>query len=514
MFFHCFHFLSLLFVLFYLFSLLRILIASTSSTITATRTTTSTNNNGNKSYPFIGCLISFHRNSHRLIHWFTDLLKVSPSQTIVLHRFGRKSQMIVTANPNNVEHILKTNFENYPKGKPFTDLLGDFLGMGIFNVDGDLWSTQRKLASHEFSTKSLREFEVSVLEEEVSKRLIPLLEKSVQNNDVLDMQDVFRRLAFDTICKISLGWDPCFLDYTKPVPLLASAFDLAAGASAMRGVALANWVWKAKRLLTIGSERKLKEAVGIVHREVDDIIRERRQQMAGNESRRDLLSMFISAGHDDELVRDMVISFLMAGRDTTSAAMTWLLWLLTWHPTIEKNVIKDVTYMTNDENKSSLNFDDLKKMDYLKACLFESMRLYPPVVWDSKHAKHDDVLPDGTRVYKGNRVMYFPYGMGRMETLWGKDCLEFRPDRWFSELGDFKMESPYKFPVFQGGPRVCLGKEMAIMQMKYVMASILTRFDFVPVCSDQPVFVPMLTAHMDGGLKVRVRRRSDVCDQL
>ncbi|CAH1419105.1 unnamed protein product [Lactuca virosa] len=498
-------FLTLLFILLYLFSLLRILVASATSS--------SSSSNGHKSYPLIGSLISFHQNSHRLIHWFTHLLSVSPSQTIVLNRLGWKNKMIITANPANVEYILRSNFENYPKGKPFTDILGDFLGMGIFNVDGELWSTQRKLASHEFSTKSLREFMISVLEEEITTRLIPLLESSIENGGVLDMQDVLKRLAFDTICKISLGWDPCCLDYTRPVPALATAFDVAAGASAMRGTAPANWVWKAKRLFNFGSERRLKEAVGVVHSSVTEIIRERRKQMAGSESRRDLLSRFISAGHGDELVRDMVISFMMAGRDTTSSAMTWLLWLLTWHPTVKKNILDEVATIVNDHDQSnksqSLNFEDLKKMDYLKACLCESMRLYPPVLWDSKHAGDDDVLPDGTPVHKGNRVMYFPYGMGRMKSLWGKDCLAFKPDRWFTEPGVLKMETPYKFPVFQGGPRVCLGKEMAFMQMKYVVASVLKRFELIPVCLEKPVLLPMLTAHMDGGFKVRVHRRSD-----
>ncbi|MFS7911017.1 putative cytochrome P450 [Helianthus anomalus] len=74
------------------------------------------------------------------------------------------------------------------------------------------------------------------------------------------------------------------------------------------------------------------------------------------------------------------------------------------------------------------------------------------------------------------------------------------------------MESPYKFPVFQGGPRVCLGKEMAFTQMKYVMASVLSRFKLVPVSLEEPVFVPLLTAHMDGGFRVRVRSRSGFCE--
>nr|GEU80599.1 cytochrome P450 94B3-like [Tanacetum cinerariifolium] len=153
--------------------------------------------------------------------------------------------------------MLKTNFQNYPKGTFFTEVLGDFLGKGIFNVDGELWSTQRKLASHEFSMKSLREFVVNVLEEEITTRLIPLLDIFSKNNEVLDMQDVLRRLAFDTICKISLA---------------------------------AKWVWKVKKLLNVESERKLKEAVGVIHFAVNDIIRKRRENMDGSESQRDLLS--------------------------------------------------------------------------------------------------------------------------------------------------------------------------------------------------------------------------------
>ena len=160
-------------------------------------------------------------------------------------------------------------------------------------------------------------------------------------------------------------------------------------------------------------------------------------------------------------------------------------------------------------------------MRYLHACLFEAMRLYPPVAWDSKHAVKDDVLPDGTRVGKGDRVTYFPYGMGRMKAIWGEDRYEFNPDRWFETRDDeqsfsetennnydtrkLKMVNPYEYPIFQAGPRVCLGKEMAFIQMKYVMASILNRFDFEPVSKETPVFVPLLTAHMAGGLKVKVK---------
>ncbi|XP_050223114.1 cytochrome P450 94B3 [Mercurialis annua] len=470
-----------------------------------------THDHGPPSYPFIGCLISFYKNRYRLLDWYTDLLSVSPSQTIEVQRLGGR-RTIVTANPANVEHMLKNNFSNFPKGKPFTEILGDLLGCGIFNVDGELWSTQRKLASHEFSTKSLREFVIKILQEEVENRLIPLMEDAADNDHVLDLQDVLRRFSLDIICRVSLGTELNCLDYSRPIPPLVKAFDTASEISAMRGAAPVYAVWKTKRMFNMGIEKKLKESVKIVHDSVLEIVKNKKAKVLENDQECDLLSRLLSAGHDDEIIRDMVISFIMAGRDTTSSAMTWLFWLLSENQNAEEMIVNEVETLLNDngENKA-IDFELLKEMNVLKASLCESMRLYPPVVWDSKHAAADDILPDGTFVRRGDRVTYFPYGMGRMEKLWGKDRFEFRPDRWFDELtgsGILKAVSPFKFPVFQAGPRVCLGKEMAFIQMKYVVATILRRFEIKPVSEDQPVFVPLLTAHMAGGLKVKVKRRN------
>ncbi|KOM58253.1 hypothetical protein LR48_Vigan11g128700 [Vigna angularis] len=463
------------------------------------------------SHPIIGCLFSFYQNRHRLLDWYTEHIAQSPTHTIVVHRLGAR-RTVVTANPRNVEYILKTNFGNFPKGKPFTEILGDLLGCGIFNVDGELWQVQRKLASHEFSTRSLKDFIVKTLQEEVQHRLIPLLEQASREKDVIDLQDVLRRLTFDTVCKVSLGYDPCCLDLKKPLPSLLTAFDTASEVSAARGASPVFLLWKMKRMLNMGSEKALKEAVKLVHESVMKIIKGKKDEMTYNEKNvgTDLLARLLEAGQEETVVRDMVISMIMAGRDTTSAAMTWLLWLLSKHREEEALLVKEV-YCGNNRCEG-LDYECLKEMKLLKACLCESMRLYPPVAWDSKHASGADVLPDGTHVGKGDRVTYFPYGMGRMEALWGKDCYEFKPKRWFDEEnvdnGVLKCVNPYKFPVFQAGPRVCLGREMAFIQMEYVVAAILNRFVISPVSDEHPRFVPLLTAHMAGGFKVRINSRT------
>ncbi|XP_054802392.1 cytochrome P450 94B3-like [Prosopis cineraria] len=470
---------------------------------------------GPPTYPLIGCLISFYANRKSLLHWYTHLLSHSPTNTILVHRLGAP-RTIITANPQNVEYILKTNFLNFPKGKPFTDILGDFLGHGIFNVDGELWRTQRKLAAHEFTGRSLREFVIHTLEEEVGQRLLPVMEALCIKQQMVDLQELLARFSLNVICKITLGVDICCLDPSVPASPLARAFDEASEISARRGTAPLFVIWKVKRWVGAGSERRLKEAVGEVRRRVMGMIRERknmRMRKIMNHGREDLLSRLICQGYEENMIRDMLISFMMAGRDTTSAALTWFFWLLSQHPEVEEQVVRETQVRVEGE----LEYESLKKLKFLKACLCESMRLYPPVPWDSKHAIVDDLLPDGTVVKAGDRVTYFPYGMGRMEALWGKDRLEFRPDRWFVERDSVQRTmtkvSPFKFPIFQAGPRVCLGKDMAFIQMKYVAFSILRRFRIRHISPDQPLFVPLLTAHMAGGFNVLICKRKKETDR-
>ncbi|XP_031480956.1 cytochrome P450 94B3-like [Nymphaea colorata] len=458
------------------------------------------------SHPFLGCLISFYENRHRLLDWYTELLSRSPTQTILINRLG-SIPTVVTANPANVEHILKTRFHNYPKGKPFTDILGDLLGRGIFNVDGELWHWQRKVASHEFTTRSLRDYAFKTVEDEAEQRLLPLLQSACAAGTRIDLQEVLTRFNFDTACKLSFDVDPECLLPSMPACHLARAFDVAAMISAKRAAEPLPIIWKAKRLLRIGSENQLRRAIDTVHELVSQLIRDKKATSGADG--KDLLSRFISmtSGRqgDEELVRDMVISFLMAGRDTTSAALTWFFWLLSRHPQVQKQILEEVGL----RESRKLDFHRLKEMKFLRACLKESMRLYPPVAWDSKHAENDDVLPDGTPVAKGSRVTYFPYGMGRMESLWGNDCLEFKPERWLSKgnAQEEEMVSTYKFPIFQAGPRQCLGKELAYMEMTYLAALVLRRFEFKPVKTHEARFVPLLTARMAGGLAMLVEER-------
>ncbi|KAK4286359.1 hypothetical protein QN277_002922 [Acacia crassicarpa] len=447
--------------------------------------------------------LSWTRNFANLGDWYTHLLRNSPTGTIHVHVL----QNTITSNPDNVQHILKTRFDNYPKGKPFSTLLGDLLGRGIFNVDGDSWKFQRKMASLEISSVTNRSYALDIVTQEIRTRLIPLLASAASGERdglLLDLQDIFRRFSFDNICKFSFGFDPGCLLSSLPSSSFADAFDLASKLSAERAMMASPVIWKIKRFFNVGSEKKLKEAIHVVNDLAEGMIKQSREM--GFSARKDLLARFMGSVNDDKYLRDIVVSFLLAGRDTVAAALTGFFILLSSHPRVESLILEELDRIM-DPDQEVASYEQMRHMHYLNAAVYESMRLYPPIHFDSKFAVEDDVLPDGTFVSKGTRVTYHPYAMGRMERIWGSDCLEFKPERWLQD-GLFVQVCPFKYPVFQAGVRVCLGKELAIVEMKSVVVALIRRFNIQSFVADQePRFAPGLTAAVRGGLPVQVQER-------
>ncbi|PSS14568.1 Cytochrome P450 94A2 like [Actinidia chinensis var. chinensis] len=469
-----------------------------------------------KSYPIIGSFLAIYANRHRIVQWTADLFRSSSSDTFILRRpFG--SRQVFTADPSVVQHILKTHFHVYPKGDIAHIALKDFLGDGIFNADAETWKFQRQVSSHEFNTRSLRNFVEHVVDSELFNRLIPILSSAAKNGTILDLQDILQRFAFDNICTIAFGYDPETLIPSLPDVKFAQAFEEAVRISSQRFGHIHPMIWKIKRAFDIGSEKQLRISVNEVREFAREILREKKNELKTKSSLDsfDLLSRFLSSGHsDEEFVMDIVISFILAGRDTTSAALIWFFWLVSRNEDVEREIVREI----GEKSESSV-YEEVKDMIYTHAALSESMRLYPPVPMDGKQAAADDVLPDGTFVKKGMRVTYHPYAMGRSEKLWGADWEEFRPLRWLkrndaeapeARKWNFVAKDAYTYPVFQAGPRVCLGKEMAFLQMKRVVAGVFRRFQVVPAFPDgeEPVYMAYLTTKMKGGFPVRIVERA------
>ncbi|GMY19685.1 cytochrome P450 94A1-like [Fagus crenata] len=466
---------------------------------------------GFKSYPIVGALPDFLRNRHRFLDWSTEVLSNYPTNSAVFWRPG-KVYDIITADPSNVEHILKTKFENYPKGTRFITILQDFLGRGIFNSDAELWKVQRKTASYEFNTKSLRNFVMENVTVEINTRLLPILSKASQTQRVLDLQDILERFAFDNICKLAFNVDPGCLgdDGTTGNTEFMKAFEDATTLSFGRFMYASSFLGRVKKYLNVGSERKLKDSIKIVHEFADNIIKSRMELKVEKEE--DLLSRFMATDENSpEFLRDIIVSFILAGRDTTSSALSWFFWLLSSKPEVKQNILKELDKIRVRNSKKpseTYSFDELRDMHYLHAAISEAIRLYPPVPVDSKACLTDDILPDGTFVGKGWDVTYHMYAMGRMERIWGKNCSEFLPERWLENNGVCKQESPFRFPVFHAGPRMCLGKDMSYIQMKSIAAAVIERFEMDVESKDKvPEHLLSLTLRMKDGLFVKVKER-------
>ncbi|KAF7054856.1 hypothetical protein CFC21_062463 [Triticum aestivum] len=481
-------------------------------------------------YPLLGHLPQFLANRHRILDWLTEVLARQPTCTLVFRRPGG-IRGVITANPANLEHIMRASFDNYPKGPRFASLLHDFLGRGIFNADGEAWRAQRKAASYEFNTRSLRLFVARSVHSELHGRLLPLLRRAAGSGGHLDLQDTLERYAFDNICRVAFDHDPRQLsdgdgDDGNSCPEVestgtassrfADAFRDAANLSAGRFRYAVPGFWKIKKALNLGSERRLRESIAIVHGFADRIIRSRREEMSMGCEKHDLLSRFmVSQGesYTGRALRDVVISFLLAGRETTSSSLSWFFWLLSSRPDVERRIRDDVAAVRArraicDLGRAGFDLDELREMHYVHAAITESMRLYPPVPVNSMQAKAADVLPDGTAVGAGWFVAYNSYAMGRMESVWGKDALAYRPERWLDPAeGTFRPESPFRYMAFHAGPRICLGKEMAYIQMKSIVACVLEEFELAVDGAYRPRQVASLTLRMADGLPVSVKAR-------
>ncbi|KAF7019934.1 hypothetical protein CFC21_033062 [Triticum aestivum] len=481
-------------------------------------------------YPLLGHLPPFLANRHRILDWVTEVLARQPTCTLVFHRPGGE-RGVITANPANLEHVMRAAFGNYPKGPRFASALHDFLGRGILNVDGHAWRAQRKAASYEFNTRSLRLFVARTVHRELHGRLLPLLRRAAGSGCRLDLQDTLERYAFDNICRVAFDHDPRQLPdgdaaesaATKSTASsrFADAFRDAANLSAGRFRYAVPGLWKIKKALNLGSERRLRESIAVVHGFADGIIRSRREEMRMGCEKHDLLSRFMASqqgeGYTETALRDVVISFLLAGRETTSSALTWFFWLLSSRPDVERRIREEVAAVRarraiSDLNRPGFDLDELREMHYVHAAITESMRLYPPVPVNSVQARAADVLPDGTAVGAGWFVSYNAYAMGRMESVWGEDARAYRPERWLdpvsAEEGTFRPESPFRYIVFHAGPRICLGKEMAYIQMKSIVASVVEELELAVDGGYTPRQVASLTLRMADGLPVRVKARA------
>jgi cytochrome P450 len=483
-------------------------------------------------------------------------------------------RFFITCNPDNVKHILSDNFSNYPKGPDFNSTLADLLGSGIFAADGERWREQRRIAAHMFSDKEFRETIMASFIQHGAE-LDAILARHADSGEPVDVQNLFFRFTLDSIGKIAFGARVGSL--VDPEVAFARAFDQAQATVDLRFFTPG---WRLLKYV-IPEERELVRSVRVMDDYCAELIRSRRAE-GDYEQRRDVLSRWMSLKggkdgttpvhlHDDKLLRDTILNFLIAGRDTTAQALSWAVLMLAQNPEAEAALAAEVraadptggdaeaglappTAASSSSSSSTWDWapshDTVsRRLPVARAVMHETLRLYPSVPKDMKRALKSDTLPDGTFVPAGSNVVYVPYCMGRSAALWSTpehpDPERFEPSRWLvpvssgagagagaAAAGDgaepqtqpreapgggdaakseptmtVRKESAFKFIAFNAGPRTCLGQNMALSEAVFVLGLVYRKFKLVPVPGQAVEYLDSLTLPMKNGLLCTVQRR-------
>jgi cytochrome P450 len=447
---------------------------------------------GEKGLPLVGNLLLNRRSMHYRLEKILERAEKSEKESgqPIFHGSmiapGGALETIFTMNVKDLERVFKDPW-NYVKGSLLAGNLKDLLGHGIFVSDGDRWSQQRKTASNIFNLRNFRDVYSPEFNAECNELSLHL-DKCAENGYVIDLYDMFHRCTFDSFSRLALGKDFGVMAHViiesaeadlvqevtqvlqslkKPVAEslkrytlqdedFMRAFDTLNGITIFRNL---NPFWRYTEVLT-GTSKQVRKCKEIISNRAGSVIAEKRlANKYGSGERQDLLDFFFEQGNPDgseltnEQAQDVVMNFLIAGRDTSAQTLSWLFWELAKHPDVEEKLREEAFRVLGQDGVAT--YESLKDLKYTNAVLNEALRLHPNVPMGRKFVLTDDVLPGtGTKVYAGNNVAYCSWAMGRLESLWGKDAKEFQPERWLDKDGNVKRESSFKHLAFNAGPRM------------------------------------------------------------
>jgi len=206
--------------------------------------------------PVLGNTLEFIRNRRRFFDWYADLLRAAPTGAIEAWGPFGSGRAVTAATPVDVDHLLRAGFAGYVKGARFREATADLIGDGLFAADGRLWSLQRKLALHTFSSRSLRRFVDGVLTVHLRRGLLPSLDAAAAAaGRPVDLQAALRWFGFGAICHAAFGVEVAKGAGDPRQEALFAAFDAALEVSFRRTLTPGTWVRHLTKLLDVGRSR-------------------------------------------------------------------------------------------------------------------------------------------------------------------------------------------------------------------------------------------------------------------
>jgi cytochrome P450 len=406
-------------------------------------------------------------------------------------RIGPRRGYLIT-NPDDVRHVLQDNARNYHKS-PLYAKLRLFLGNGLLTSEDELWRRQRRIAQPAFHRQRMAAL-ASVMAE-AARDAAAGWQPLASAGRPVDIGEEMMQLTRTVVVRALLGAD--LGPFTSTIDQAWTIINQHVGESF--------WSLGFTDRLPTAKNRRFQAARAVLRAAVDHVISERRRTSGDGA---DLLAMMMSARDEetgeamtDEQLRVEVTTFLLAGQETTSLALTWTWYLLSQHPRARQRLEQEIDVVLKGRPPE---YSDLVNLPYLRMVIDEAMRLYPPAWGFSRQALADDEL-GGFRLPRGWLAFVIPYVLHRLPAFW-PDPEAFDPERFSPERSANRPK--FVYIPFGAGPRQCIGNQFALIETQLSIATFAQsyRLHLVPHHRAEPW--PLITLRPRFGMPMTIERRT------
>ncbi|NBU98855.1 MAG: cytochrome P450 [Spirochaetia bacterium] len=389
-------------------------------------------------------------------------------------------------NPSDVKYVLQENSSNYKKSITYNELK-HILGQGLLTSEGSFWKRQRRISQPAFKKSMIEGFAVIVLEE-IDKVL-----KSYENKRFTDISEDMMKITFTVVGKALFQ-----KDLGERAEIIGNALETSLEMVLDRIQTL----FKFPLTIPTPTNNKLNRAINTMKSVVDEIILERRKSGGGQGDLMDFL-MFTKDEETgetmtDSQIRDEVLTFLLAGHETTSNALSWTFYLLSLHPDI-RNKVREEVYPVM---RTGLGYSSLENLPYTRNVIQEAMRLYPPI-WIIERTPIKDDIIGGYKIPAGSVVSISINSLHKDKDYWtnpeGFDPERFNPENSAGRHG-------YSYLPFGGGPRICIGNHFAMMEATLILASIVHHYDLNLTSLANVLRNPVITLRPKNGIEMSLHK--------
>lgn len=390
--------------------------------------------------------------------------------------------LFVWRHPDAFEEVLVTKAKSFDKGHSTFAQLGELLGQGLLNTDGEVWRRQRRLVQPAFSKQRLEGYAAAMVAEADAEA------RAWRAGEERDVARAMMEMTLRIVCRTLFGYD--------------SSADAEAVRRAMKALqtSLAGLPLPLPKSLS-PQARAMKRARGELDRIIYRMIDGRRP----GESHDDLLQRLVDAVDEDgstlarEEIRDQLVTLFIAGHETTSNALSWTFHLLSEHPEVEARLHAELDLVLAGRLPTG---EDLPRLVYTDQVFTEAMRLYPPVAAITRRVV-EDVEVMGWHVPAGSEVSVWAWHAHR-DPRWWDEPWAFRPERFAKGAGEGRPRLAYM--PFGAGARACIGKVFAQMEGVLSLATLASRWRLEAVQRGVEID-SRITLSPRGGLRMRVRPR-------